>query len=480
MSCGKRIVPFPRFPVRGPTRLLDRKALDRMHAAVVRILGETGIQVEHREIRAEISRRRGFTLADGRVRISPKRIGAAVAHLRKTAAEAPRPDSEAQFNLGVDDRASYIVEKDGKSLRPMTRQDVIDSAKLVTMLWPRGVRGHTTGVPTDVPAPLIPLEQYLIGAEYSRQGGGSSDVIDVFTAGVIREMDKVCGRGFGRTVWSPSPLVFGGPEVDILWHFRDELEDIYVGSMPIMGMTGPCDPIAVFTVGAAECLGNATLVRELFPRADVRIGPHPEPADMSSGVMVFGTPEWDLLDLMHRDVHEYYGTRNDRKLIHTTASLPGIQAVSDHAGSAMLGAIYGYTDFAPGGMLALDEVYSPAMLVIDADIIAHTRRVARGVWSGKGLSPEDLPGVVAEAVKEGGVFADHETTVANMRDQYHQPAALKRLNRAQWESRGRPDEVREAQAEADRLVAAFDYEPPRDVLKELRAIYEKAKKSLGI
>jgi trimethylamine:corrinoid methyltransferase-like protein len=113
---------------------------------------------------------------------------------------------------------------------------------------------------------------------------------------------------------------------------------------------------------------------------------------MSSGVMVFGSPEWDILDLMHRDVHEYYGTRSDQKLIHTTASLPGPQAVSDHAGSMMLGALYGYTSFSPGGMLALDEVYSPAMLVLDSEMLAHTRRIARGAWSGEGLAPEELRG----------------------------------------------------------------------------------------
>ena len=466
-------------PVTGPARFLDQATLDRMHAAAVRMLERTGILVEHAGIREAIVRRDGFSLADGRVRIRADRIEATVAHMRETAGLAPERNREAGFTLGVDDRASWIVDKDGRTVRPMTRRDAIESAKLVTMLRDRGVFGRTTGFPTDVPAPLVPLEQYLIAAEYSRQGGGSSDVLDIETAKVIREMDRVYGRGFGRTVWSPSPLILGGPEVEILWHFRDEVEYIYVGSMPTMGMTGPCDPIGVFTLSAAECLGNAVIIRELFPRADVRIGPHPEPADMASGIMVFGTPEWDILDLMHRDVHEYYGTRSDTKLIHTTASVPGVQAVSDHAGSMMLGGLYGYASFAPGGMLALDEVWSPALLVIDAEILAHTRRVTQGAWSGSGLDLESLPGVVAEVVKEGGVFGDHETTVANMREQYHRPGVFPRMNRAQWERAGRPDEVAAAQAEADRLIASFDYEPPAGILKELRAIYDKAKVRLS-
>jgi len=116
---------------------------------------------------------------------------------------------------------------------------------------------------------------------------------------------------------------------------------------------------------------------------------------------------------------------------------------------------------------------------LDAEILAHTRRIVRGAWSGEGLGLGELPGVVAEVIKEGGVFADNETTVANMRDQYHNPRVLKRLNRSQWESAGRPDEVRAAQEEADRLIASFNYEPDRRMLKELQGIYDKAKKHLG-
>ncbi|MEK7477365.1 MAG: trimethylamine methyltransferase family protein [Candidatus Coatesbacteria bacterium] len=465
-------------PVTGPSRLLDRATLDRMYAAGVRMLGETGIQVEHTEMREAIAKRDGFTLHDGRIRVSAAKAEATLKALRENAAPPPKRNPDSPLTLGVDDRASWIVDKDGTALRPMLRADVVESAKLVAMLHDRGVSGTTTGVPTDVPAPLIPLDQFMIGAEFSREGGGSSDVLDIYTAGVFRELNRACGRGFNRSIWSPSPLIFGGAELDIIWHFRNEVEFICVGSMPIMGMTGPCDPIGVFTLAAAECLGNAAIVRELLPKAGVMIWPHPEPADMGSGVMVFGTPEWDLLDLMHRDVHEYYGGRTDQKLIHTTASLPGAQAVSDHAGSMMLGAIYGLTHFSPGGMLALDEVWSPALLVIDAEILAHTRRIVQGVSTGEGLGLEELAGVVAEVVKEGGVFGDHESTVANMRSQYHRPRVNPRMNRAQWERAGRPDEIRTAQAEANRLIATFDYVAPAAQLKELRAIYEKAKAHL--
>lgn len=467
------------WPVAGPHRLLGPDVLERMHEAAVAMLGTTGMLVANREVLAAISRRAGFTAVNGRIRIAPARIEAFVRNLQARAAPVLGHDPGATLTLGVDTRASQIVGRDGRTLRPMTRRDVVDSAKLVAMLADRGVSGTVTGVHADVPPALLPLDQFMIAAEFSREGGATNEVTDIFTTGVIRDMNRVYGRGFGRSVWNPSPLVLGGSELDVVWHFRDEIEDITVGSMPIMGVTGPCDPIGIFTVGVAECLGGAVMLQELIPRARVDIWPHPEPADMATGVMLFGTPEWELLDLMHRDVHGYYGLHSDQKLIHTTASLPGVQAASDHAGSMMLGAVYGYTRFSPGGMLALDEVYSPAMLVLDAEMLAHTARVKRGAWSGEGLDLKDLADVVAEVVAEDEIFAAHPTTAANMRAQYHRPKVLKRLNRTQWESAGRPDEVEAAQAEADRLIATFDYEPPLAILKELQAIYEAAKEKLG-
>lgn len=469
-----------RAPLGEPNHVLPRSVLERMHAAGVAMLGATGIRIEHDAIREAVALRDGFTLRDGRILIREDRIASLMARLRDEAPPPPPRKPDAPFTLGTDDRASWIAERDGVTLRPLTRDDVIASAKLITMLHSRGVRGRTAGMPMDVPGPLRPIEQYLIAAEFSRAGGGTSDVLDVATAEAIRALNKASGReGLGLTVWSPSPMLLAGPELDIVWRYRDEVDDLYVGSMPTMGMTGPCDPIGVFTLSAAECLGNAVILHELVPRARIQIGPHPEPVDMASGVMVFGTPEWEVLDLMHRDIHAFYGRREDRKLLHTTASVPDVRAASDHAGSFMLGALHGYTDFAPGGMLGLDEVWSPAMLVLDTELMAHARRCVRGAWSGAGLSPEELPAVVAEAVAAGGVFADHDTTLANMRDQYHRPGVLERMNRAQWERAGRPDEVRAAQAEADRLVASFDYQADPSLLRELRAIRDRARAALG-
>jgi trimethylamine:corrinoid methyltransferase-like protein len=194
--------------------------------------------------------------------------------------------------------------------------------------------------------------------------------------------------------------------------------------------------------------------------------------------MMLGTPEFDLLDMMHRDIHEYYGVPWTMKLVHTSAPLPNAQAQIERSVCATLGVLEGYTYFVPIGQIAVDEVWSAAQTVLDIDIISHARRVAKGVESGTGLDLGHLAEVIDEVVREGGLFAQHESTVANFRTQYHQPRILERLTLAQWLDQKQPDVVLEAQRRAEELVVQHEYEPSQDILRELKRIYEKGKEQL--
>jgi len=103
--------------VTGPDRFIDDATLDGMHEAAVEMLTKTGMLVEHAEVRTEIAERDGFTLKDGRVIVPQKRIEALVAKMRESAAELPPRDANVKPSLGVDTRASFIVGKDGKTVR---------------------------------------------------------------------------------------------------------------------------------------------------------------------------------------------------------------------------------------------------------------------------------------------------------------------------------------------------------------------------
>lgn len=455
--------------------ILERAVVEQMHAAALSILARTGLRVEHGEIRERLLRRKGFTEDDGRLLIAPERVGAwRVRHATHKVPVAPEylsfpPD---QYVYGADCRARWIVDDAGTGLRLLTRDDLVAGAKLLRMLEDCGVTGTTPGVPCDAPEETQALEQYVIAAEFSSHGGYTCQVADVTTAEIVREMDRVYGRPRHLTAYNPSPLIFGGPEVDILWHFREELDSALVGSMPAMGVTGPCDLIGVFTLAIAECLGAAAILHELLPEVSVTIYPHPQPADMRSGTMVFGSAEWQLLDLMHRDVLDYYGSDLNRKMIHTTAPLPNAQAQTERTAAALLGMTNGFTLFEPIGQLGLDEVWSPAQCMLDLDILGEAQRIARGAAPCAGLELEQLAEVTREAVQDSLAFSVHPTTLSNMNSVYHHPRVLSRCGRPQWAAAGMPDPVREARRQAEHLVASYDRGVDEERLREVRRIYE--------
>jgi len=249
--------------------------------------------------------------------------------------------------------------------------------------------------------------------------------------------------------------------------------------MPVMGLNGPCDPVSTFTLALAECIGGAVILSEVLPGVPVGIVPHPQPVDLRTGSMVFGSPEWELLDLMHRDVFAHYGQDWNGKLMLTTAPTPNQQAVLDHATSALAGMLHGCRHFANVGQLSLDDVFSPAMLMLDLDILEHAGRVARGIWTGHGLELDALPALVDEVVRGNMLFGAHESTLANFREQYVTPRVLNRWALKQWEHAGRPDMLAAANEAADKAIATYQYEPPRDVLRDLQRIYDRSRLDLG-
>jgi trimethylamine:corrinoid methyltransferase-like protein len=200
---------------------------------------------------------------------------------------------------------------------------------------------------------------------------------------------------------------------------------------------------------------------------------------MRTGVLITGSPEWDVLDRMTRDVMAYYGKRDSRKLLLTSASVPNAQAMIEKTASALTGFAEGYRDFGNLGQLACDEVYSPAQLMLDLEILGHAERAVAEPASFPELRLDRLHELALETIEDGCLFAEHETTAVLIRKQYWQPKILRRETMGQFLAAGSPDLVVQAEQEADRLAAQFHYEAPPEQMRELRLIYNRAASALG-
>lgn len=460
-----------------PPALADDTTLQALEDAALAILERTGMAVHDAALRESLGDRAGLALDGERVLIQPV---AAQAWLTAYRRALPPPAAEARpgYRFNALGYALWGVTDGGRGLKPFTREDTTNGAKLLEVLGSRGVNPGVPGAPQDVPERLRPFEQYLIGAEYSSAGGQTPLVADLKTAALVRELDRVYGRPFNWSVWLPNPLSFSGSTVDLWWHFRDEITDISVGSMPTMGFSAPCDPLACMALTLAEIIGGATLIHALRPEIVPSIFPHPQPGDMRTGTLALGTPEADVLDLLRRDVLRFYGSSWNTKMLNTSASLPNAQAQLERGQTALMGVLGGFDTFHGLGMLGIDEVFSPAQALLDLDMVGAASRVAAGAQTAPGLELDKLPAIVDEVVRGELIFAMHETTVRAFRQQYFLPQVLRRSDRAQWVAAGRPDAYAEAEMKAARLVADYAFEPDRQVLADLRRVYEAGKGGL--
>jgi trimethylamine:corrinoid methyltransferase-like protein len=234
----------------------------------------------------------------------------------------------------------------------------------------------------------------------------------------------------------------------------------------------------VTTLSLAETLGGAAIVHALLPGIPVTIFPHPQPGDMRTGALMLGTPETELLELLRRDLLGHYGARFNTKMMNTSSSLPDAQAQVERSLSAAMGVLGGFEAFHCVGTLGIDEVWSSGQLLLDLEMVGAAAHVAGGPTSAPGLELTRLPDVVDEVVREGGMFAAHDTTAGGFRRQCWLPRVLRRMDRAQWVAAQMPDTVQEAELEARRLVAGYAYEPPEGLLRELRSVYERGRDTL--
>lgn len=231
------------------------------------------------------------------------------------------------------------------------------------------------GYPCDVPPELDSLIKYKISAEY---GAGAIPVepTSVVAANCMFEMAQVTGQPIRRLpVYPISPLCLGGDSAEIVWRCKNQLESFYVFSMPSIGCTAPLSLSKSLALCFAEVLGCALLMREVTGLAcHLRLTVNP--FDLQAMNYAFGTPQKCLYDCIAEDFLAQvldtpvnYHCAN----IHTNCAVSGVQSAMEKTSLMTAGASLGATKFYCIGTLSMDEVFSPAELILDAERLVQVQ-----------------------------------------------------------------------------------------------------------
>ncbi len=339
------------------------------------------------------------------------------------------------------------------------------------------IKGYSCGVPQDTANPLKTIEQYLIGFRYHQNGGGTIQSVAVE---VEMEFNEIRCIAEGREnyqyrslmLFSPSPMILDADQLYLCFRPGVNISSFMVGSMPMMGMTGPVDPIGSYVLGIAEVIGAATILHALFPQAKAYVYPHPQAMDLRSGKMAFGTVEHARLEMLKIQVMKSLGLQYyNLKDIMTSAQMPGSMAQGDKALGFYTGLMAGYKAFnlMP---LSTDQVWSPVQALLDIDALKNAWAATHPVQNPDAVS--NALETINEVIDNDYLFAETTDTLMNMAENYDMNPLHNRFFSSEvWESGGRQPELLAVEKKCQELIAAWDFHPDNEKLEKILKIYHR-------
>jgi len=469
--------------------VLSQQDIERIDAASMRILSETGVEIVHDEMRGRF-RERGADVDDDakRVRIPEALVRECVASAGKSYTLVGRdPGNTARFGQGgrnyngIAGEASWI-EKDG-TRRYATLDDVREAAKLCHMLPDLNIVGAMSD-PHEIPVEYRCVE---VAAEILRHttkpfhhwfhDRTAAKYLVEMLAAVAGSEAAAAERPVTYPFLEPiTPLRFPFDGIDLLFETSRLPLPVAIGPMAQMGMSAPCTVAGTMAVENAEVLAGVCVVQLVREGTPVCYGGICHAFDMRTTQMIFSGPEQALFGAGMTQMGKHYGLPVYINVGLTDSKVPDAQAGLECGITLAYGAAAGADIFGHLGIAGVDQATDLDMLVLQHEAIGYVERLMRGVTVNDEKLAVDLVGEMGP----GGTFIDQMHTVEHMREELWQPRLLDRNYWDTWEGAGRTDTRQRCREYREELDAAYEPCPlPDDVEKEVAKILAAAKKLAG-
>ncbi len=238
-------------------------------------------------------------------------------------------------------------------------------------------------------------------------------------------------EAFSGTVYLISPMKFGREEAAQYEWFARRGWEVAVGSLGSLGGTTPVTPAGALALQLAEGIFLQILRRCIFGHQDLSLGNSLSIIDMKTGAFQYGRPEQTLLNLAGAQIARRLGAHYSGHGGLSDARQPGYESAMQKTASALVnGMATGYGHVA-AGLLAVDEVFSPEQLLLDAEMLGYLRRLSAGVQT------EDTD-FARETVLDagwGGQFLDKEHSSDNFRTSLWMPELFSTQSFGMWQGK---------------------------------------------
>jgi len=374
----------------GRLSVLSRHDLDRLDAAALDVLAETGVALPCERARAALVAQ-GAEADGARVTFPPalvrRLVAGAPARMTLGARSAPPLVTGERSLITTDGCCVEIYDLADGEKRATTSEDVATISRVVDALpeidfcWPAVSA-------LDAPAEVRGLhELYLALANTGKHVQTVTVVEPDLAEAAVRMALAVSGSAERLRAEPPvsallgtvTPLANDEGTLEAGLIFAEAGLPIGFVTMPMGGSTTPITMAGSLVVGIAEALSSVCAVQAVVPGAPVFICFIPSIMDLKSGDFTGGAPEDTVMGAAVGDVGQYYGLPTQCGVNSSGAKEPSWQSALDDTTTTWLSLAAGVDMLTGVGMVSGGRIFSYEEMALGVEAASHARAIAAGL-----------------------------------------------------------------------------------------------------
>jgi trimethylamine---corrinoid protein Co-methyltransferase len=453
-------MPLKGFTFKKPIGYLAGPEIERIHAATLEILSETGMTVAHERSRALLADAGcPVDASSQRVRFPPDLVEWAV---RQCPGTFPLRSRTPERSLLLGGDTIYLASFPGFKFIDMETHErraanvddlagmvrLCDALPLVhTLCQPVA---HLADHPPEVElewvhaTELRNTDKTIMGTAF---GGSSRWLVRMVEAADQQTLGGICVA---------SPLTLPADQCQGILDYAESGNPMLILSGPSKGATGPATMAGTVLLQNAEILGGAVLAQVARPGVGVMYMGYATPMDMRFGTMASGSAEVGIMAVACAQLARYYDMPSGVFFPMTDAKVPDAQAVYEKHLQTLLCAQAGVHYIMPLGGLDNEGAHSSAQMIIDHEVCAMIGKVLEGIRVDEETLAVDL---IKQVGPIPGNYLRTEHTRRHWREEYFIPRVGVRETYDDWMKTGGKGVLDRAIEEARRLIASHQINP---------------------
>ena len=467
---------------------LSDKDLETLHESSLRILNETGVIVDNRELREILAEAGAEVNSDSNTTKLPPNLA------QKAIDRAPsgftlyeRGEEGGTIQVGEDRTythttggPSYIRDLETGERRDATVKDVVRAARIVSSL--DNIHTYSPLVsPTDVVSGAEGIE--MVNAAIRNTGKIVENPVssgaevkflhEMFCAAVGSEGKLDRKPGFVISVSPISPLAFDKLSGEALLKSARKGLPLKVLPAPITGATAPVTFAGAIAQQNAELLAGLIIAQTVSPGIPTVLAPRLSIMDMRTSYVSWGTNELGMASACAVQLLKKYNIPSDVYGLSSDAKIMDQQQGYEKSLNGLLPALAGANFLSGAGGLESLKSCSLAQLIIDNEIFGMIMNTLNGFEINKDTIALDL---IDDVGPRGDFLRQKHTARYARKGEQYRSSLSNRDTWEKWTVKGKNDIVDVAKEKARSILKNSDhFETKRSTEKDLDRIMDNAR-----